>query len=63
MEVHLQGNQIHSTEKTLVNDVINPLNAKDLYIRPEIRESDSEDIYIHPPWSFVLFSPVICVVV
>ena len=40
--------------------LINPLNTKDVYIRPEIRDSDTEDVYICPPWSFVLFSSVVC---
>ena len=41
--------------------MLNPLNAKDVYIHPKIRDSDTEDVHIHPPWSFVFFSPVVCV--
>ena len=38
---------------------INPLNAKDVYIRPKIGPSDTEDVYIRPLTSILfLFSVV-----
>ena len=40
---------------------LNPLNAKDVYIRLKMQDSDTEDVYIRPPLSIVLFSPVVCV--
>ena len=51
----------YDTPQMVAFRLFNPLNAKDVYIRPEIRDSDTEDVYIRPPWSFVLFSPVVCV--
>lgn len=45
--------------KFLIQFSLNPLNAKDVYIRPKIGPSDTEDVYIRPLTSILfLFSVV-----